>query len=223
MSRLVSIGSFYNAEAPFSKMFQDVVQVYQDVPDFKFKPTDVVLFGGGADIWSGFYKQKPSRHNGTQGKSQRDAIEEIAFANASKVGAKFIGICRGAQLLCALSGGTVIQHVNNHGGHDHDMRMFDGRIFDVCSVHHQMMNPEGSEHELLGWAEPVLRGDQMVPISNVYLGENDKEIQMKFEPEIVYFTKTNALAIQYHPEFMPAQHRSVNLARDLVSDYILKD
>lgn len=211
--RLVSIGSWYGAERPFEDMFTKVVTLAnKDIPKFSFSEGDVLVFGGGADVWSGMYKQKPNRYNGTTGETERDMFERYAFEQAYKAGSKMLGICRGAQLLCALSGGSLIQHVSNHGV-DHMMTTHTGEDILVSSVHHQMMNPEGTEHELIGWSKDKR--------SRCYFVEENKEVEMDCEPEVVFFPASKALSIQYHPEFMDPQSRGVLYARELVSSFLM--
>lgn len=212
--RLVHVGNFYSAHRPFADLFTEVVDCYRGANEFKFTKDDVVLFGGGGDIWAGFYGQKPNRYNHTQRKDTRDAVEEIVFSRAAAAGAKMLGICRGAQLLCAMAGGTVIQHVTHHSGSDHSIVTDTGDKLHVCSVHHQMMNPENSEHKLIAWTD--------VSRSTCYLGEKDTEVKMEVEPEIVFFPKIQALGIQYHPEFMSMEDEAVEYARSLVKEYLLQ-
>jgi putative glutamine amidotransferase len=213
--RLVSIGDYFNAKKPFADLFADVVVVpLQRVPLFEFKPTDVVLLGGGSDISPTLYKHIPSRHTGASEQlSERDMHEATAFEMAQQAGAKILGICRGAQLICAMSGGSLYQHVNNHNGGSHTMTTKEGTVLEVSSAHHQMMNPFGTKHEVLAWATEVL--------SNVHIVQNEEVVKVDVEPEAIYFHDTNALALQYHPEFMSMDSHGVQYSRELVKSYFL--
>jgi gamma-glutamyl-gamma-aminobutyrate hydrolase PuuD len=218
--KLFTAGRYFNAHEPFADLFAEVEIVFlatdpEDMGLDRIGKDDVILFGGGADISPTLYGQKPNRYTGAGNVlSGRDKAEKILFEHAQKVGAKSLGICRGAQLVCALSGGSLIQHVTNHGNSaGHDMKTNDGQIIHVCSVHHQMMNPFNTEHELIGWAKDN--------ISTCYLVENDKQVEVKVEPEVVWFPKTQALGIQYHPEFMSVSDPAVLYSRELVRKYLL--
>jgi gamma-glutamyl-gamma-aminobutyrate hydrolase PuuD len=218
MVRLFTVGNWFGAHEVFAPMFKKNVFLVEDVRDFSsLAPTkeDVVLFGGGSDIYPGFYNQKPSRYNGTSTMSVRDAHEESIFQLAKSLDVKMIGICRGAQLLCALSGGSLIQHVTNHGGRGHEVETDTGEHIFVSSAHHQMMNPEGAKHKMIAWSKENL--------SNCYLIEKEKNTPLEKEPEVVYFPETKALAIQYHPEFMADNSRGVSYSRELVSKYLLEN
>jgi gamma-glutamyl-gamma-aminobutyrate hydrolase PuuD len=207
--RLVSIGNYFGAHKPFLQMFKEFAMARLD-EDFEFKPTDVVLFGGGADISPSIYKHKVSRFSGA-GKmlSERDYHEVKHFKQAVKAGAGIIGICRGAQLACAMSGGSLIQHVDNHTN-SHLMTTNDDRKMVVSSVHHQMMNPENTEHELIGYSTEIL--------SPVHIVQDESSIELEKEPEVIFFKDTRALAIQYHPEFMNNNDEAVDFARQLVEE-----
>lgn len=213
MSRLVCFGNYYNAQKPFEKLFATSVVLPRDTSAFEFKKGDVLLLGGGEDISPSLYKQKPSRYCGaTKQLSNRDVFEKNIFDIAVKSNVPILGICRGAQLICALSGGSLYQHVNHHGT-SHEMTTNEGTVLSVSSVHHQMMNPLATKHELLAWSTKVL--------SNVHLIENDDDVPVEIEPEVVFFKDTNALAIQYHPEFMNEHEDGVEYARKVVSKYLL--
>lgn len=211
--RLVIVGHYYGAENPFLDMFNEHIHITSggDIP--VITSDDVVLFGGGEDIAPAMYGQKPSRFCGKKERSRRDMLEEHVFKEAVKASAKMLGICRGAQLICALSGGSLVQHVTYHAGNNHMMLTNTDELIEVCSVHHQMMNPFNINHELIGWAKENL--------SSCYIGEREKNIDIKCEPEIVFFPDVKALGIQYHPEFMSMSDRAVEYARELVQQYLL--
>lgn len=178
---------------------------------------DVIAFGGGADIDTGFYNEPRGRH--TNKPSERDTIEKRDFTFAVQNGKKMVGICRGAQLVCALSGGKLIQHVNNHAGPDHGMATFDRQLLKVNSLHHQMMFPytlHREAYKILAWSNRFL--------SDTYLNGHNKENwlpTMFKETEVVNFLNTQSLAIQFHPEMM---HRTTeyNAANTWLGDLFLK-
>ena len=220
MKRLVAIGNFYGAHEPYAYLFKNVVVFpairgsIEQASDFNLTKDDVLLFGGGEDISPTLYKQRASRFTGASNElSKRDVLEKLFFDKAVALNIPMIGICRGAQLLCALSGGSLYQHVNKHGnGHEVDTNT--GQTVYVSSVHHQMMNPLGTKHELIAWSKEIL--------SNVHLVEGEQNLDVTVEPEVVYFQDTKALAIQYHPEFMSEQDEGYKYAQDLVNKYILQ-
>lgn len=181
---------------------------------------DIVLFAGGKDIDTKFYNEPKGLY--TDLKGPRDLIEYTDFQYALLKKLPIIGICRGAQLICALSGGKLIQHVTNHNNGHHKMKLKNGVTTIINSLHHQMLNPfvmKNDDYDLIGWAEKNL--------STTYLNGNNKEITLpaKFvEPEIVHFKPINALAIQYHPEMMfnSYNNESVTLTQNIFLNFINK-
>jgi gamma-glutamyl-gamma-aminobutyrate hydrolase PuuD len=175
---------------------------------------DVILFTGGADIAPAFYGERPGRFTYTS--PARDIREKALFERALARGQKFLGICRGAQLLCAMAGGKLAQHIDNHAGGFstyHGMTTVDGSIYPVNSVHHQMMIPT-KDDELIGWSSQKL--------SDEYLDGNNLPIKgIEVEPEIVYFPHIQGLGIQCHPEAIPMQSATMKYFHNLVSERLL--
>jgi anthranilate/para-aminobenzoate synthase component II len=179
---------------------------------------DALVIWGGEDISPSIYNAAVSKHTYASAlPSRRDRIEMDACNAAIERGIPIIGVCRGAQLVCALAGGRLIQHVNGHGG-SHMMQTTDGELIRTTSVHHQMMYPYDVDHELLAWASPSR--------SNVYYiddGISDPEMEGKEEPEVIWFPKIKALAIQGHPEFVsnPITDPFVQYCMHKVDKYLL--
>lgn len=120
---------------------------------------------------------------------------------AIEMGIPIIGVCRGAQMLCAAAGGYLIQDVNGHHGR-HEVTTYDGNKFIVNSIHHQMMVPNDVEHTLVGWSSSNLSTQAGVPYYGYKQGEFFVPPADWREPEFVYFPKINGYAIQWHPEMM---------------------
>lgn len=181
---------------------------------------DCLLLWGGGDISPSLYGEKPGSHTGaTEVLSTRDQWEVDLARQAMKLGIPIIGICRGAQLMCALAGGKVIQHVNGHGV-EHLIKTVSNLYFWTSSLHHQMMYPWEIDHNLLAYASP--------PRSNVYLNGDDRPVQfpdngpiklVDCEPEVVWFPSVKCIAIQGHPEFMRSSEPFVVYCRQLVEKY----
>ncbi len=164
----------------------------------KIEDADIVLYMGGGDISPTFYNET------CQGKTwmlNRDIQESNTFVKARELNIPQIGICRGAQLLCALSGGKLVQHLEHPGGHE--LKCFDGDRIYVNSIHHQLMYPytmAEKDYKVLAYAEGL---------SDVHYDGNNKNIKMPLdeqgviiEPEICVFNNTNSLGFQCHPEMI---------------------
>lgn len=154
----------------------------------------LLVLTGGSDISPRLYGQE--YHRTTHDWLERDDAEVKAFHKAAKKGLPIFGICRGAQMICALNGGTLWQNVSGHG-RDHMCYDSDGsEMFVVSSLHHQMCRPDPSNTKILGFAKGISR-----------VFEDDRKLingEQPFgsEPELMYHHNINALAVQGHPEFM---------------------
>ena len=216
MNRLAS--AIFPEDSPLLNIFdcQDTIMNVDELDIVEYK---ALVLWGGEDISPGIYDQLPATMytDAPYRPSQRDHLEMALAKRAIEKGMPIIGICRGAQLMCAVSGGTLIQHVDGHGlWGSHDMETNDGQMLLTNSVHHQMMNPFEVDHELLAWTPKNL--------STRYIGNDNEPVVLPEdwkEPEVVYFPKTKALCIQGHPEYSSARKEFQDYVKDIVTKYIL--
>jgi len=174
----------------------------------------ILILHGGSDISPSIYNHPVSSYTQAEKKmSTRDLSEVLLAERAIELGIPIFGICRGAQLACALAGGTLIQHVEGHVGGSHQVETSDGNTYLTSTCHHQMMNPWNTEYELLAWSAPA--------ISSIYIEKDDKQTEMVCEPEVVFFPKIKALAIQGHPEWMGHSSAFVQYCLSLVKEKLL--
>lgn len=181
------------------------------------KNYDLICFGGGADIHPALYKHRNVASGVGKLPSYRDLFERHVFELAQEHKIPVLGICRGAQLVCALSGGSLIQDVKNHAGYDHKLITFDGKTVPMSSYHHQMMYPyKVRNHKVLAWTEPLSPGHYITDTTQM------KVTELQQEPEVVWFRDQNTLAIQGHPEFYSDEyHPAVVYTRSIVNQYLL--
>lgn len=166
-----------------------------------------VVFTGGSDVSPSFYNEDV--YCRTYSDKKRDLFEKDIFDQIFKLKIPMVGICRGAQFLCVMAGGKLVQHVEGHHG-NHLIETSEKRILTVNSLHHQMQMPP-EDAEILAWASPSK--------SKVYYGI--KHIP-DCEPECVWYPKINALGIQYHPEIMSPESEGFQYCTELVEKYIVK-
>ena len=170
---------------------------------------DVVVFGGGKDVDPGWYNEKKGRYTCTptdRDKREREDFERVQ--DYRKMGREIlsVGVCRGAQLGCVLSGGKLIQDVSNHTM-SHTISTYDKQEYYVNSLHHQMLYPYNKDmdrknYKILAWSTKNVSGRYLDGWDkSIWTPEGFKEI------EIAYFINTNFLAIQSHPEMMYRDQR----------------
>jgi putative glutamine amidotransferase len=192
--RLVS--ALYRGTYPFDSLSCVTEETATDDPN-TLAAGDILIVWGGEDIHPSLYGRSLSRQTGApkEGPARRCRLEWALMQRAKELGIPIIGVCRGAQMLCALAGGILFQHVEGHGGR-HTVHTWDDKEIVVNSIHHQMMCPKGTNHELLAWLPTHL--------SNVYWDEDRvlSREDVEVEPEFIYFTDVKGYAIQWHPEMM---------------------
>ena len=139
--------NIFCATAPF---YHDFKHFYPDAgiisSEADIIKADMIIFTGGEDINPAYYGEKMVHMNGFN--KRRDDIEEFIFRAAIQYKVpKLLGVCRGHQLICALSGGKLFQDISaqTKAGHayKHDLTFLNNggviREFftTVNSMHHQ--------------------------------------------------------------------------------------
>ena len=214
MKKVLVVTEYAHGEPSYYKPFAEFGPCETDYEVLTTNPDSICLavFTGGADISPKLYNEE--KHRTTYDNPPRDVFEKAVFDRLFKLGIPMAGICRGAQFLCAMSGGKLVQNIRCHGS-AHTVRTNDDRIIHVSSTHHQMqLPPVGAE--IIAWADPSL--------SNVYEGWAPTEgvLPPEREYDCVYYPNTNALGMQYHPEFMPRASEGFNFSIELAKKYLFK-
>lgn len=202
--------------------FNEVFAHSQDAKEKGFGGADAFLLWGGTDIHPSYYKAKPHQYNGAPSlPSERDMWEWKAMQYCKANNIPMIGVCRGAQFLCAFAGGKLVQHCGGHNSGEHMVEDYEGAQFKVTSAHHQMMDVHGTVNELIAWPSH--------PQSSFYYGETSttpEHIHKGLsagtfaEPEIVFFPTIKALAIQGHPEWTNKDSAFIFKSNEYVTNYL---
>lgn len=193
----------------------------------KMEDADVVLFTGGEDIHPKLYGERKLACTGAN--TERDSQEVEAFNKAVKLvkkGKKLIcfGTCRGAQLLCALNGGKVIQDVSGHAIYGTHLITNGDIVFDTTSLHHQMMYPfnmKSNQYDIIFWSAKQLSHHYEGNYINIEAMMNPNG--MIIEPEIVLFHADGmpkCIAIQGHPEMMRSESPLVRFMNDYLNQIV---
>jgi gamma-glutamyl-gamma-aminobutyrate hydrolase PuuD len=184
----------------------------------------LAVFTGGEDVDPSLYGK--SKHRSTHSNIHRDNYEKEIFNLLREQNVPMAGICRGAQFLCVMAGGQLIQDVTGHAGYTHPLMvsMPDGNVKKVAvnSAHHQMQNPfvlDDDDYELVGWCEDP-RSKHYVYDADTVVKVAEADDNIKLEPDIVFYPKINALGAQYHPEWLGSEHEGFILFEELLGRYI---
>lgn len=134
--RVFIVGSDYSSN--YKKMWEN--RGVQAVP--LMEQSDFLQFTGGADVSPDYYNQP--LHPRSSCTPARDVREALIYSRAVKLEIPMAGICRGAQFLNVMNGGTMWQHVDNHSIHGTHKatNLITGEDVMVTSTHHQMMRPD---------------------------------------------------------------------------------
>lgn len=167
------------------------------------KNAKLVVFTGGEDVTPTLYGQRP--HITTICSPKRDTYEKGEFNRAKELDLPCIGICRGAQFLCVMAGGKLVQHQENPY-HVHQVSVADGRQIHMTSSHHQaqfIWDIPFAERRLMGWTHGLSKyhedGDGKEMVNGA---AKDNPMPLNYlEVEIAYYRKINSLGIQAHPEW----------------------
>lgn len=171
------------------------------------KDADLIVYGGGSDVSPEFYGQSPIQQCGVPDRG-RDERERKVFKEAVALGIPQVGICRGAQFLHVMCGGTLWQHVTNH---TKDHLMFDlttNSMVRTSSTHHQMMKYNEAMTLIACCDEDVATyfEDAFEKIDNADTQGNNYKPQI--EVEVCSYEDQNVLCIQGHPEYGPMEFTS---------------
>lgn len=191
--------------------FSNFIENSEEVLDIK--DSDIVIFTGGSDINPEIYGSE--KHTTTTGIDKfRDQYEITMFRIAKALKKNMFGICRGAQLLGALSGAKLVQHqVGNTSSHP--MITSQGEEMITTHAHHQSLDLrylEKEQYELLAWdnyQSTKCYGESWIDV-----------VKRDRHPEYVFFPETKALAFQGHPEWMsgPEFNRTKKYINETIHD-----
>ena len=183
---------------------------------------DLIQFTGGEDVSPHLYGQ--AKHPTTYNNPNRDDYEADIFNYVGNDKPK-AGICRGAQFLNVMSGGSMYQDVDGHLGLHLAYPIAHPEIddwaeiiasgskplaIDVTSTHHQMMIPS-EKAEIL-----------MVAYQSTYrdTASYRDEDATREDYECVYYPETKSLCYQPHPEYMEIEDDCQEMYFYLIREYL---
>lgn len=186
---------------------------WQETP---VEEANVIVFNGGADIGTAIYGEHPIHRSIPTNSSPRDRQEMDLYYKYQGKDKLLLGICRGAQLLNCLNGGTLWQHVNNHGRSHMMTVLATNQQIRITSTHHQMMRPNFETGQVLAVAneatEKYADPDHWSNKGGAFFKDDHKDT------EIVWYPRSHSLCIQGHPEYVPGSEFA-NFSVDLITHY----
>ena len=154
---------------------------------------DGIVLPGGTDIDPILYGAKPDPEL-LPLEPERDDLELALLSAALEAEVPVLGICRGIQVLNVHQGGTLHQHVPEHGRFD----------LPIDSTIHQVSFAEGSTlHELYG---PSAQVNSLHHQTVADLG-HDLAVTARADDGTIEGVEMgdHVVAVQWHPEMMPTR------------------
>jgi putative glutamine amidotransferase len=179
-----------------------------DTPPTDLSSFSALLLTGGVDVNPARYGE-PRAAETEQIREDRDELEQLLIQRVMACGKPVLGVCRGIQILNVALGGKLIQHVPAVVSEEHRQRekkdswhaiRFTGEsalaramkgVGEVNSAHHQAVMPEAVGRDL-----------RVTAVSGMGIVE-------AVEGE-------NLLAVQWHPERLPANHPAAGKLLELM-------
>lgn len=185
---------------------------------------DLMVLAGGEDVSPALYGEDELAV--TWANVNRDIAESADIAIALERNIPMLGICRGAQLLCAVAGGKVVQDMYHPSTHklvaldpttDAPMTLL------TNSLHHQMAYPynlEKDKYRILARAR-IINADDIIKIGKTSIID-PQQIILYGDPEVVWYKDIKALGIQGHPEMLEDTATFVTYCKNLFKHYFIE-
>lgn len=191
-------------------MFGTVTYNERDLPG-----ADLMILTGGEDINPALYDESP---NGTTyWNDRRDTLEVGLFKKAISIGIPVFGTCRGLQLIHAMHGGKLIQHLGQHpisaarGTHFNDA----DELEHYYSGNHRIITEDGNT-----LVANSLHHQAVIDMENINVMKVLARSYPDFVIEAAYYPETNCLGVQFHPEMMRENSPAVAWVQDLVKEQL---
>ena len=171
-----------------------------------------LIIGGGDDIDPNLYTDVTDLDSDVQGEydAERDAMESEVIRRGLAAGLPILGICRGAQLINVVHGGTLINDLR-------PIRKKTSNRWFVLPRKWLELNPESRVAGLIGTARAKINSLHHQAIDHlgeglIRVGHDLDDITQAIEGRGEQFL----VGVQWHPEYMPQVARMRRIFRALV-------
>lgn len=171
---------------------------------------DGILFSGGGDIDPLLFGEEAIKESG-EICPLRDTFEIELCKAALKQNMPLLGICRGIQILCAASGGSIYQDISQQGSRNKHMQQAP-RFYPTHTI---KINQSTKLHSILQCDTLTINSFHHQSIKKA-----GKEFQISaVSPDgvieaIEHIKNDYAIGVQWHPESMVTQNRKQKLLMD---------
>lgn len=157
---------------------------------------DALLFPGGPDIMPFLYGERVG--DKTHANDFRRDILEIRAYREVPFDFPKIGICRGAQLLHVLNGGSLYQDVDGHTKQHKGYDLLSKKEIELTSTHHQAMRDR--RNALVICVALESRTKTCESRATTYPAKRT-DWKTADDLEVLYHGESNCLCFQPHPEY----------------------
>lgn len=178
---------------------------------------DLVVFIGGADVNPRLYGCD-NRHPTTSFSDTVDKRDVYAYKKAQEQGCNMTGICRGAQFLNVMNGGSLIQHTTGHNNRTHDVDIL--LNFNIEKGMDSTISTNGDHHQMIVLAKnSLLLGWSSERLSNTYEGCEYPPHQ-EVEAFACVDGDSRIFGVQWHPEWHRFDEDGCGVYLDMVDQYL---
>lgn len=163
---------------------------------------DGLLLSGGTDMSPLHYGQQPRPGLGSID-SYRDEQEIALVREATKLGLPIFGICRGIQVINAVLGGTITQHISKDG----EAIQHEQNAAGWHRHHHVEITPGTMLASIFGAGDIGVNSYHHQAVDQLAPGLVVSAISPDGVIEGVESTNPWILGVQWHPELMVNRHR----------------
>ena len=193
--------------------FEITIDLEQFINETPYNEVNLICFTGGHDVHPDLY-DTPTHPHTSYSFSRDEHCMGVYTAGYLTDNVGLVGICRGAQFLNVMNGGSLYQHVEGHTT-DHEA-WYKGTPYLVSSTHHQMMIPSDD-------GETLVHGGHIARKREWYDINQPDPHPMMLDQECVYYKDTKSLCFQPHPEFYKEGDPCYELFREILFHDMLGD
>ncbi len=179
------------------------------------KEADLVCFTGGGDVDPKLYGEQ---NVSSSFSFARDEREKAIYHEALEWDVPMYGICRGFQFLHVMNGGTLWQHIDNHGRSHDIVDTETAQIIKASSVHHQMLR-DNPKLTILALTNNQVATSFKSATAQVIKGIGST-LEEPLEIEAGCWVETKCFGVQGHPELFDSHPEFASWSMNKLNDFL---
>lgn len=165
--------------------------------DYKHVKFDGLLISGGTDVHPHEFGGRPKKNYSYD--KARDALEKTMFKRAEDAARPILGICRGAQLMNVVRGGTLVMDIT----HQLKCQNYPENNFKKIFFRKPIkLNRHSLIHQLFGHDHVQVNSFHTQCVKELGAGFKGTARERVHIIQAIEDSKKQILGVQFHPEFM---------------------